>query len=112
MNPEGTRGATADRTLLIRTSCLAVVEELWTLRVPGDVAARVATSDQDALALLDSDFVVSVENTKVDGEHDRSVISVTDPEMQGAGRPPARLDASPGVSGDLSSFSRVAMRRS
>lgn len=72
------------RGLMVRTACLAVVEESWILRVPTDLAVRATTSGEEALNLLGSEFVVSVENIEVRGEQDRVVIEVTDTDAVGS----------------------------
>lgn len=65
-----------DQVVVITTSCVAEVEEEWTLRAPADVARQARASQDGALALLHSDFVVSVGNVDVGDERDRVVISV------------------------------------
>lgn len=65
-----------EQLLVITTTCVAVVEEEWTLRVPTEVATRAAASDEEALALLQSEFVIGVDNADLHDEQDRVVVSV------------------------------------
>lgn len=65
-----------EQLLVITTACVAVVEEEWTLRVPTEMAVRAAASDKEALNLLQSGFVISVDNVDLRDEQDRVVVSV------------------------------------
>jgi len=76
MNDKRLAEAYADQLVVITSTCMAIVEEEWILRVPANVARRAAASDQEALALLQSEFVVGVENVDVRDEHERVVLSV------------------------------------
>lgn len=69
-------GQLRQELVVIRTACHAVVEESWTVRVSPELAARAIHSNQEALSLLQSDYVLTVENTDTYGEHDRQVLSV------------------------------------
>jgi hypothetical protein len=77
MNPRPESTASSTCTLRVRTLCTATVEEVWTLSVSPVVAARAAACAEEALSLLTSDGVVSVENTDIRGEVDRVVLDVS-----------------------------------
>ena len=64
------------RRLVLTTACVAVVEEVWTLDVPSAVAANALDSSSEALALLQSEYVVAVENAEIRDEQDRVLLSV------------------------------------
>lgn len=83
-----------DCEVTVWTTCEAVVEERWTLRVSHEVVCDLESGTRTPVELLDGDDaeVVAVENVSVHSEGTRSVrrFEVADREVAGANVPTAR----------------------
>jgi hypothetical protein len=66
------------RTIKVTTICTADVTEEWVLRVTERQAKRISSGALHPLDVIANEYdrVVSVENTSVENEVDRDVISI------------------------------------